>query len=799
MKKIILSFFLLLYIFSFTYWYDYDDGINITSWEERENKWSRQKIQQAKNANNQYINVSTDKSHQKLADKVAKDIVKAIDKDQIDLNNLDTVRDKVNSSIVAHWGWEWNAVVSWTEHYNSLARIEDWYLIIWCGNCDLAKIPLPKDRVQIVDKPTGDSRDTPRDIFRPTGGPAPVLPPPPPAPVLPPDPVVTTTTETRGWGCSSYISHWVQARWTCNIVWNWNNAWQISCRQENPWAPVSQWCGYTQCETTQTCVWEECTSTTSCWCNTSGCPGDAPRPATVIDMITVTADLRNPTSNCWDLYANNEDSCQLSVNITWRPHQWQPIIWLNGMWVSWFANKTNFRAKRVDNSWENALNWKGLSSSGIQWWWTSFSFTITGIKAYAPFVTTNGELWVKLNWVENIITGVRYKFNKIFYWWLDVVDGEDKVEKFRIWAQIILKLLVTKHTWQVSNYSISRYKESLKLTPSSEYVLQNVTNERELTRYPKVDFTVNYKWKTKIWEVQVSTLPVISYNIWGVDVNYYLSDKLDIERNDEIVLWTGKFAPIRIIWMFQWQWKQYLTLQDMNNSSISKVNLKDTITQNATKLIRWMEDWGISNKVKYMIWDVNYSSIKEDVLRGRIETLIVRNWNFVIDEDVLSIWNKLWIIVIKDSNNNYGLGDERSLRMWNILINPNVRQINAIMYADGWVMSADETGKVIKVNDSARTTKLNKQLIIRGTIFSKNTIWWAILWETGKYNLPWMSQTDNLDVAIMYDLNYLRRSNVWCDKNGNDKCTDNWEYEEPLVIIFNSVINSNPPKWFEGK
>lgn len=54
----------------------------------------------------------------------------------------------------------------------------------------------------------------------------------------------------------------------------------------------------------------------------------------------------------------------------------------------------------------------------------------------------------------------------------------------------------------------------------------------------------------------------------------------------------------------------------------------------------------------------------------------------------------------------------------------------------------------------------------------------------------------DFDRAMRYDLNYIRRWNFWCDKNGNNTCTDNWEYPEPFIIIYGPRIQASPPKLF---
>lgn len=96
------------------------------------------------------------------------------------------------------------------------------------------------------------------------------------------------------------------------------------------------------------------------------------------------------------------------------------------------------------------------------------------------------------------------------------------------------------------------------------------------------------------------------------------------------------------------------------------------------------------------------------------------------------------------------------------------------------------------IDTDDRTNTLNKQLVIKWSILTRNTIGWAVKWSSGKYILPGWELTDNFDKAMMYDLNYIRR---W---NWNQDSTKNWWNNDNLVIIYNSSIQTNPPKWFSS-
>lgn len=65
------------------------------------------------------------------------------------------------------------------------------------------------------------------------------------------------------------------------------------------------------------------------------------------------------------------------------------------------------------------------------------------------------------------------------------------------------------------------------------------------------------------------------------------------------------------------------------------------------------------------------------------------------------------------------------------------------------------------------------------------------------YILPGGTKTNDFNKAMIYDLNYIRRANVGCDKNNDTDCTDTGEYKDPFVIKYDSRVQLSPPKLFE--
>lgn len=56
------------------------------------------------------------------------------------------------------------------------------------------------------------------------------------------------------------------------------------------------------------------------------------------------------------------------------------------------------------------------------------------------------------------------------------------------------------------------------------------------------------------------------------------------------------------------------------------------------------------------------------------------------------------------------------------------------------------------ISDSDERTKdLQNQLVINWSLFTKNTVWWAVF-SWWKYLLPWNKKSSDFDKAMIYDL-----------------------------------------------
>lgn len=184
------------------------------------------------------------------------------------------------------------------------------------------------------------------------------------------------------------------------------------------------------------------------------------------------------------------------------------------------------------------------------------------------------------------------------------------------------------------------------------------------------------------------------------------------------------------------------------------------------------------------------------------KTLVVE-WNVYIDWNILDTDNNGMLGIIALSKNGVG---------GNIYIDPSVRDIHAILYADRSVLSYDGTKEFDGTNSSA--AELANQLYIRGSVFSENTIGGS---RKTPISCPYfVNVACTQDVAQKYDMNYLRRyfiydsnlsgtiqptidspANLGSRSQGGDIGT--WYETYPVIIDYNSRIQQTPPPFFWGK
>lgn len=592
------------------------------------------------------------------------------------------------------------------------------------------------------------------------------LPPPPP-------PVITHSTSP---GSCAYIADYTPLWSDCSINSNWTTNGSISCSQTSTWQAnitTANW----NCTTTYV---DGVPSGTSC---DGGCPGSASQPDPVSETKTVNLRLNSSVSSTCNngIYANNSDTCRVSMNVVVGTNQNKGIIgWGGHNVLSNIMDTSNIRANRIDSSQSgNALNFSSTSSSGIPTS-TSNNFTIhiNGIKSVSPFSSDAGKISFSLGWTPMELSNIPYSFNKPFIGTLWIMGGDS----LNVWTEQTAELKIVKQSTISPSYTINTFASTLSPMDTANFILQNKNSETGLTNTPQVNFTLNYKGATNIPKTTLRADPQIYYSLGGVNVRYYLS-QTENPTDRYIDSGISEFLWVRVVGQIQGQGKQVITGQIKNFSDISLFDIRSSVKKNVTEMTRGMKSGDILGGVKYIEWNTTISGDQS------YELLVVRNGNVMISDNLNTSGKKLGIISIRDDQSRTDLG--------NVYVKNTVTKIQAYICADGGFMSADSNGNPYTQNTVARTNALKSQLILKGLLLTRNTIGWAI-GDSSSYILPGGSKTSDLDKAIMYDLNYIRRGyNEW-DRNGNSTL-DSGEYKDPFVIIYDAAIQNNPPKAFSVK
>jgi hypothetical protein len=438
----------------------------------------------------------------------------------------------------------------------------------------------------------------------------------------------------------------------------------------------------------------------------------------------------------------------------------------------------------ISNKWSNALSIypEKYISDSIKW------ETTIKIKWYTPW---------------KFEESFRIEINK---WWEDYIDTWEtgkyiiktipKFNSFKkplIWEFEIIKWWTIPEIWKIQEYRIKLIKENsnnLNIDNNSVWIInisENTIQNNIVWHVWNWDLSNidNSFWNDLsnnlwfIWKIDANEnilkSPVItsndleiSYKLGWKDIKYHLGNFISVGGCNIETLW------LKVIWVLQWTWKASITWQKSNFSDLSKLKIRSQIRKSAYISIknRISDKTKNINDIIYVKWSINYSEVKWYLKEN--DTIIVKDWNLIIDEDI----NKnIWIIIIKD---NYNVEYDYE-NIWNIYVENGVSNIKAVIYADWVFRSANSDWKSYSDNE------LNKQLNLYWSLFTRNTIWWAVKANLD-YTLPGWKVINNFDLAQVYDLNYTRKVPKTCDWN------DKNDYS--FIIKYNPSIQNNPPKLF---
>lgn len=568
--------------------------------------------------------------------------------------------------------------------------------------------------------------------------------PPPPPPPAPAPPL-----------CQGYkITDWSN----CNVTGNWSVDWKIDCTQTPSYvkAPLG-------------CIW-------SPWISV---PSDR--------TYTAWIDL-NSSHIMRSVYANHDDHTEIRIPVyvstTWN--KW--VNWWSHGQVNNIINKTIFPTDLINNRW-NALDFINATTNNIQKDNEWYFIKLLWITSRAP-VKWSGKIEFTLWWILMEHKAIEYNFKRPYTGVISASNNNGVTWgwEVNIWTKLLYKLdaLTATYFKEIVQPRFNNYSSAI-----SAKWLWIIAKDSQIESNEVLTSTFSSRLEAKVSADELNTNPVlqinspiINYELWGENISYHLFH--DEDGTTPIYIQGGGFQGLKVEWLSQVNWNWNMTGTESLWNFFQRAEFRKDIRKQAYDIVKWLSHNQTIGGVRYVEWNIDISwSI------NGYETLIVKNGNVSITGNLNTDNKNFWIIVLKD---NYNVESDFN-KSWNIYVYPNVTEINGLFYADWWLISSSSNGTTYVSDWISRNAELNKQLIMNGSLFTRNTVWGAIE-KINWYTLPGWSLTHNFDLAMIYDLNYLRRGNVWCDINWNNSCNDIWEEIQNFIIRYNPNIQNNPPKGF---
>lgn len=193
---------------------------------------------------------------------------------------------------------------------------------------------------------------------------------------------------------------------------------------------------------------------------------------------------------------------------------------------------------------------------------------------------------------------------------------------------------------------------------------------------------------------------------------------------------------------------------------------------------------------------------------GGVKTIIIEDGNLLITRDLLYKTNKdsLGIILINTESNDVNHG--------HVFVHQNVQRVAGSYFLDGVIASTQNLlePSITDIIADRETTNnqdvdapLALQLLLEGTVFSRNTLGGA----DQNPSIGANGKTLQRELALIYDLNYLRRyepgfddkgervedaDNNYCVKPEGKACYPN---SAPMVIRYDARVKEFPPPGFK--
>lgn len=213
--------------------------------------------------------------------------------------------------------------------------------------------------------------------------------------------------------------------------------------------------------------------------------------------------------------------------------------------------------------------------------------------------------------------------------------------------------------------------------------------------------------------------------------NYSLRDKTDFDV-------TGKSRLLQI-------------------GGVNSVDVREDITRKAFELVRGLtlETSNTLNGIDFTNKKILYFKGNTVELSGNINgvgTIVIEDGNLFIKGNLkyASSTDSLGVILINSKS-------EEKPALGNIFVKESVKNMVGTYFADGSFTSTDKTTNPLISDDIDRSSQtiFGNQLLLEGTLFTRNTLGGAFL-STGTYLSPWGTETDRIE-AQKYDLHFIRR------------------------------------------
>ncbi|MEF2175903.1 MAG: hypothetical protein V3575_05500 [Candidatus Absconditabacteria bacterium] len=470
---------------------------------------------------------------------------------------------------------------------------------------------------------------------------------------------------------------------------------------------------------------------------------DFTKPINNIVTLKIQEDFNG---NCTDKKANNSDLCTISYIVKEGNNSIKGnkgIIW-NGKNTITSLNLGNHCLNSVDNincGLNKRLNIKTESLNNGK----TINFKITSIVP-----ASINKISFNLGGDKVFFNNKVYSFLKLFKGELSGLSSEGKNSTIKIGNSQLIGLKLIDENGLGLSPQITNYKESLT-GKDKDYVVLDKIDSGTINGYISIRGNINYVGTGLIGNTILKTDPKISYNLNGNSIKYPLTSSLNPNDNESIFSDDATLKGVKVIGLSQSVGKQMLTDYSLVNiSEISKSQIKSTISKNISTLLRGIKDGTLEKGIIQYRGNQLLSKIN---LNG-VNLLIINGGDLTIDVDINKNLGIVCLDKDKDIYNDNG---------GNIIINNNVKFINASIYGDG--------GLIGKGGED--------QLVIKGQVITSNTIGGAIKGSSGTYILPGGKATTDHNLALKYDLNYLRNGNENFNTNKNQGF-DNY----PLVIIY---------------